>query len=106
MQDVQGEFEDLLLPDARLVDRVQSFVAAAWKSPAASFPKMLEGVASLEGAYRLLNNPRVSYGALHAGHRAKTEERAREAGDVVVVHDTSDIKTPYADAEEVGYLQT
>ena len=106
MQDVQGEFEELLLPDARLVKRVLSFVGAAWKSPAASFPKMLEDVASLEGGYRLLNNPRVSPEALQAAHRAKTVERAREAGDVVLVHDTSDFKTPYADADEVGYLQT
>jgi hypothetical protein len=106
MQDVLVEFDELVLPDKRLIKRVRSFVKAAWKSPSASLPKMLEDVAALEGAYRLLSNERVSPEALRASHRIMTVARARETTEVVVVHDTSEIQTPYADASEVGYLQT
>ena len=67
---------------------------------------MLEDVAALEGAYRLLNNDRVAPEALRAGHRLRTVERAQKTAEVVVVHDTSEIQTPYAEASEVGYLQT
>jgi hypothetical protein len=106
MQDILGEFEGLLLPDKRLVDRVMTFVTACWRVPAASFPKMLEDIANLQGGYRLLNNKRVTFDSLHSPHRARTIERAQGAGDVVVVHDTTNVKTPYALASEVGYLNT
>jgi hypothetical protein len=106
MQDVLGEFDELVLPDERLVKRVRTFVEAAWKSPSVSLPKMLEDVAALEGAYRLLSNDRVAPEALRASHRTRTVQRARTAAEIVVVHDTSEIQTPYAEAEEVGYLQT
>jgi Transposase DNA-binding/Transposase DDE domain len=106
MRDVLSEFEDVLLPDARLVGRVQSFVAAAWKAPAKSFPKMLEDAADLEGGYRLLNNRRVSFEALHKPHQARTVERAKTVGSVVVVHDTTEVETAYAEPSETGYLST
>lgn len=106
MQDVLGEFDELVLPDERLSKRVRSFVEAAWKTPSASLPKMLEDVAALEGAYRLLNNERVAPEALRSSHRLNTRRRVQQAAEVVIVHDTSEIQTPYADAAEVGYLQT
>jgi hypothetical protein len=106
MQDVLGEFEDLLLADHRLVRRVRSFVQSAWRAPSESFPQMLQDAAGLEGGYRLLNNSRVTFEALHAAHAERTAERAVQAGDVVVVHDTTDIETAYADATEVGFLNT
>ncbi|MEY4575878.1 MAG: hypothetical protein RL701_581 [Pseudomonadota bacterium] len=106
MQDPVGEFSGVILPDKRLINRMLRFAAAAQKAPAASFPKMLEDVASLEGAYRLLSNKRVSFEALHAPHQARTIERAEAVSSVVVLHDTSDIQTPYARAEDIGYLST
>jgi hypothetical protein len=106
MQDVLDEFEGNVLPDARLCRRLRSMVGQAWKDPAASFPEMLENAASLEGGYRLFNNRSVTFGRLHAPHKARTIERAEECGDVVVIADTTDVETPYADASEVGYLQT
>jgi hypothetical protein len=105
-QDVLGEFAGLILPDKRLVDRVLKFVAAAAKSPSESLPHMFEDVAGLEGAYRMLSNDRVSFEALHAPHKMRTIERSRDASSVVVVHDTSDVQTPWAKPEMVGYLNT
>jgi Transposase DNA-binding/Transposase DDE domain len=106
MQDAVGEFDTLVVPDIRLVKRVRSFVDSAWRDPAASLPAMLQDAAQLEGGYRLLSNKRVTMQALHAPHRSRTAERARQARDVAVVHDTTDIETAYADSSEVGYLNT
>jgi hypothetical protein len=106
MQNAVDEFSEVLLPDARLARRVRSFVSSASSAPSASLPKMLQDAAGLEGGYRLLNNPRVTFEALQGAHRARTAKRAAEAGDVVVVHDTTDVETAYAEPEEVGYLNT
>jgi len=106
MQEVLEEFETLVLPDKRLTQRVHRFVERARHVPAASLPNMLENAAQLEGVYRLLNNARVKPGAIGAAHQRRTQERAMQAGAVVVVHDTTDIETPYADPSEVGYLPT
>ena len=75
-------------------------------APGESFPDMLQDVANLEGAYRMLNNERVTAEALQQPHRARTIERARQASSIVVPHDTSDVQTPWADVEEVGRLNT
>ena len=106
MHDVVAEFDDLLLPDKRLNERVRTFVRAAWNSPSPSLPQMFQDAAQLEGAYRLLNNRRVTADALLTPHAQKTVERASQASEVVVVHDTTNIETPYADAEDIGYLNT
>jgi hypothetical protein len=106
MRDVVEEFSGVLLPDARHVARLEKFVASAWKAPGKSFPKMLEDVAGLKGAYRLLNKPQVSFEGLFQPHRTRTAQRACDAGSVVVCHDTTAVKTPYVDSEEGGYLST
>lgn len=106
MQDAVGEFEALVVPDKRLAARIRSFATSAWRNPSASLPQMLQDAAQLEGGYRLLSNERVTMQALHAPHRDRTVERAKLAGDVVVVHDTTEVETAYADPCEVGYLHT
>jgi hypothetical protein len=58
----------------------------------------------MEGAYRLLSNPRVSAEALQQPHKACTIERAEETSSVGVAHDASDVQTPWADSSKVGYL--
>lgn len=104
MQDVVADFAGLILPDARLVRRVQSLVQSAWKAPSQSFPQMLQDQANLEGAYRLLNNERVSFAMLQKPHALQSAQRAMQEGEVVVVHDSSDIETPYLDESEASYL--
>jgi alkylation response protein AidB-like acyl-CoA dehydrogenase len=106
MECVLKEYSELVLPDQRLTKRVKKFLEAAWNSPAASLPKMFEDAVSLEGAYRLMSNERVSFDALHQPHRERTACRAQDQGTVVVVHDTTDVETAYASPEEVGYLNT
>src|SRR5262245_28949812 len=67
---------------------------------------MLQDVSQLEGAYRLVNNPRVTSCALQAAHAGKTATRAQASAEVAMVHDTTDIETPYLDESEASYLKT
>ena len=106
MDDFAEDFSDLLLPDERLVRRVRSVFEAVRRDPSSSLPVLLESDAPLQSAYRLLNNDRVTFEALHGAHAQRSAERARAAGDVVVIHDTTDIETPYAEPSDVGYLNT
>jgi hypothetical protein len=105
-QNVLDEFAGLVLPDKRLVNRVLAFVKAFAANPSESLPDLLGDVASLEGAYRMLRNDKVSPDALHRPHRERTIKRCHEQSSVVVSHDTSDIQTLWADPAEVGYLNT
>jgi Transposase DNA-binding len=106
MEDLAEEFSCLLLPDQRLIRRWQGAFDSIRKDPSKSFPLLLLSDAELEGAYRLLNNDRVTFEAVHSAHAQRTAERCQQAGDVVVIHDTTPIETPYADPSEVGYLNT
>ena len=105
-QDIAGEFAGLVLPDRRLVARVQSFVESVAVSPSSSLPTLLEDVASLEGAYRMLNNERVTAQALHRPHQQRTKERCLQSDSVVVIHDDTQVHTRWAEASEMGYLNT
>ena len=106
MEDLAEEFSCVLLPDQRLIRRWQSTFEAIQADPSKSFPLLLAADAELEAAYRLLNNERVTFEAVRGAHAQRAAERARQAGDVVVIHDTTPIETPYADPAEVGFLNT
>jgi len=106
MDDLAEDFSCLLLPDQRLTERWQRTFEAVRKDPSKSFPVLLASDAELEAGYRLLNNDRVTFEAVHRAHSQRTVERSRQTGNVVVFHDTTDIETPYADPSEVGYLNT
>ena len=103
---VLDEFGRGRLPDARLTARLLDVVEAVAAGPARTLPAALLDGAALEGAYRLLNNDRVTFEGVHEEHAAKTRQRAVEARDVLVIHDTTACAFPHADADEIGYLST
>lgn len=104
MEALADELDYLLLPDERLKRRWQEVFEAVRKDPAKSFPRLLASDAELEAAYRLFNNERVTLDAVHSAHSQRTVERCQRASDVVVIHDTTTIETPYADPSESGFL--
>lgn len=106
-QDVSEEFASLVLPDQRLVQRIQGLVQAVAASPSSSLPMLLEDVAGgLLGAYRVLNNERVTPQALGLPHRERAKQRCLETGSIVVIHDPTDVHTRWIDPSEMGYLST
>jgi len=76
------------------------------KRPQASLPDVMSSEAELEGAYRLVNNPRVTLDALHAAHAQETAGRARKVGTVLAIHDTTPCHFSHADPSVIGYLNT
>ena len=72
-------FADLDLGDPRRTQRVIRIVANLASNPEASFPKAMGSEAEIEGAYRLMNNSRVTMEALNDAHAEVTARRAAEA---------------------------
>jgi hypothetical protein len=86
---LRGEFTGVSLGDARLDARFATVVLCAAMHPGKTFPNMFESDPGLEGAYRLMNNERVTADAVGEPHRAQTAERSKACGIVLVAHDTS-----------------
>ena len=94
------------LGDPRRSRRLAKFTAQLARNPSASLPAAMGDDASLQGAYRLLNNDEVSFEAVLASHRETTFAQAVHARKVLVVHDTTDCSFPRLDPKAIGYLQT
>jgi len=103
---ILGEFADVDLGDPRRTQRVLKMVAALARHPDQSLPEALGTSTALEGAYRLLNNEQVDCDDLLAGHRDQTIDRAEQAREVFVLHDTTTCRFEHADPREIGYLPT
>lgn len=103
---VVEEFAELDLGDPRRTRRVLKLVAAMAKRPQASLPSSLGTERELEAAYRLLNNENIEYDDLLCEHRDRTIARAEEAGEVLVLHDTTTCSFEHADPNEIGHLPT
>jgi hypothetical protein len=76
------------------------------RAPAASLPAALGNDGEVQGAYRLMNSRHIGFDVLFAVHAEATRQRAEEAGDVLVVHDTTMCSFPNLDPAEIGYLPT
>jgi hypothetical protein len=94
------------LGDPRRSRRLAKFTAQLARNPSGSLPAALGDDASLQGAYRLLNNDEVDFEAILAPHRELTYAQAARAREVLVVHDTTDCSFPRLDPKDIGYLQT
>jgi hypothetical protein len=103
---VLDEFGPGRLPDRRLQERLLAVVEALSVNPGEGLPVALRDAAALEGAYRLINNERVTFDGIHEEHAARTRQRAVDARDVLVIHDTTACSFPHAEAEDIGFLST
>lgn len=103
---IVDEFAELDLGDPRRTLRVMKLVAAMAKRPDDSLPSSLGTESALEAAYRLLNNENIEYDDLLSEHRDRTIARAEEAGEVLVLHDTTTCTFEHGDPDKIGYLPT
>jgi len=99
-------FAELDLGDPRRKERVLRTVENLASNPRASFPEAMGAEADVEGAYRLMRSSRVSMAALNEAHARVAAKRARAAGLVLAIHDTTSFEFGHADPEEIGYLNT
>lgn len=80
---------DCKLGDKRRLARLQTVVAALSQEPAKSFPSVSNSPAEQEALYRFLSNDAVTFEAIFSAHRSCAANRARQLGEVLVVHDTT-----------------
>jgi Transposase DNA-binding/Transposase DDE domain len=99
-------FADLDLGDPRRRERVLRTVGNLASNPRASFPEAMGSEADVEGAYRLMNSSRVEMADLNGAHARVAAKRARAAGRVLAIHDTTSFEFGHADPREIGYLNT
>lgn len=103
---VRRAFHELELGDPRREKRLSRTVARLAKKPSSSLPDAMQSESELEGAYRLANNLAIEPQQLFEALAESAARRAVEAGDVLVIHDTTTCSFEHADPEEVGYLST
>jgi len=91
-RDLADELGKADLGDKRLTKRLEKLVGALAENPDKSLPEALGTDAALEGAYRFLNNESVAASDILEPHFRATAERAAEARDIVVAHDTTEFR--------------
>lgn len=64
------------------------------ESPSASFPEAFKAHKELEGFYRFVENPKVKWRGVMSAHQERTVERVHESEEVLIVHDTTDVRFP------------
>jgi hypothetical protein len=99
---VESEFESSDLGDERLDRRLVDIATQIAAEPGASFPAAAGSDANLEATYRFLNNERVTPSEILAPHVRQTIRRARDAGAVVVAHDTTEFNFGRSAREDLG----
>lgn len=102
---VEG-FAGAFLGDPRRQQRLLDVTRSLARRPEMSIPAAMGSDAAVQGAYRLMNNRRVDFETLVASQVDMTRQRAEEAKDVLVLHDTTTGSFPHLDPEEIGYLNT
>jgi hypothetical protein len=87
---VPGELCGAKVADARHLKRMRRMGLGLAAQPEKGLPQIFRDASQLEGAYRLLSNERVKPSGILEGHVEQTRGRARQAGRVVVAHDTTE----------------
>jgi hypothetical protein len=79
------------LGDERLNARRDHLVDVLERSPDKGFPEACANDADTEALYRFFRNRRVTAGAILEPHLAATGARCRALGEVLVIHDTTEM---------------
>lgn len=93
---VAAELATGVLGDARLEARRDRVMAILEQQPDAGFPEACANDAETEALYRFLRNRRTGWEAVFAPHVAATQARCRAVGDILAIHDTTDMVFPGA----------
>jgi len=91
------EMQQVELGDPRRTARVQKVVEALSRAPDKSYPAIFSDASQLEGFYRVIRNPALSVDQVLAPHREQTAERSRLVGQVLAIHDSSEMSWPLRD---------
>jgi len=98
------------LGDLRRTQRLMHSMEVLAASPEASFPMAFNKHKDLEGFYRLVESSSVAWRDALSGHKNRTVGRVAEHDEVLIVHDTTDVRFPLRELmpmrENLGLLST
>ena len=98
----EATFDGNLLPDDRLGDRLKQYAASQAADPAASTSAACRGdKAAREGAYRLLENERVTAEDIEEGPFSRTAELCGGRRVVLAIQDTTGVGVKYGPLAKV-----
>jgi hypothetical protein len=103
MQELETEYAGAVFGDVRLEARLRGLGRKMGDRPGESFPAVLDG-AELEGAYRFVNNERVTMAKVLEPHIRATLSRVGEHQTVVIAHDASSFRFEGAGRRDLGRL--
>jgi hypothetical protein len=92
------------LGDERRSRRLIQIVKRLETNPSQSFPRAADDDAELEGIYRFMGSAHIDCAALLEPHVAATVVRAKEAGRVLVVHDSTEFNFGATEREGLGRI--
>jgi hypothetical protein len=90
------------LGDKRLNARLVQVLSDLGERPTASIPAACGGHADMVNAYRLFDNPKVTYQKILEPHFAKTRERMAGQRVVLLVQDTTEVDVTRPEQQVVG----
>jgi hypothetical protein len=85
----QLEFGTALLSDKRRTKRLVDVAAALAQCPSGTLPQAIPFWSGLKGAYRLFNNPEVTFEKICASHWQQTREACNQPGEYLLIEDTT-----------------
>lgn len=77
--------------------RLKNIVETMQTAPEKSFPELFGDDADLEGFYRLLRNPNMTFEKILDAHGEATARRCQSLGEVLAIHDTTEFSFPLRD---------
>jgi hypothetical protein len=98
------EFAGIDLGDLRRDRRVQRVAATLAAKACGTLPGSFTGWGDLKAAYRLVENPRVSYQQVIEPHFNRVRQDCGQGGEQLMIEDTTELDLTSAPAEDLGPL--
>ncbi|QDU27743.1 Transposase for transposon Tn5 [Anatilimnocola aggregata] len=100
---VDRELDGCHFPDVRLKSRMDKLLKSLGDKIGDSLPTACQDWAATKGAYRFIDNERVSETEILGGHFQATRERLASAeGPILVLHDTTEFSYTRSDTQAIG----
>jgi hypothetical protein len=96
------EMKQAELKDKRLERRVTKVLSALGERPTFSIPAACGGYAETAAAYRLFDNPKVTFEKVLKPHIQRTQERIAEQETVLLVQDTTELDVTRPEQQVIG----
>jgi len=101
----QHEFEFAQLGDQRRTKRLVKVAAGLAANPGGTLPQAFPQWPELKAAYRLMDQPGVTFEHVIAPHLARTREACRQPGEYLIIEDTTDLDfTHHPATEDLGVI--